>query len=206
MEEITLEKIDTIRKRSGLSYSEAKAALEANDGNVVDALIYLENNKKSFTNNVSDLSNDILNTVKDIIKKGNVNRIKIKRDNKTLVDIPVNAGLAVGALSLLVPPILALGAVTAIASKITIEIERPDGSIDVVNDIIKSTVEQTIEKAKDIAQDINIKKDSYINVHHEHDESIKNDEQQSTSAEESVKTDEQPSTSTDETDDNKENL
>jgi citrate lyase gamma subunit len=189
MEDITLEKIDTIRKRSGLSYSEAKAALETNDGNVVDTLIYLENNKKSFTNNVSDFGNDILNTVKDIIKKGNVNRIKIKRDSKTLVDIPVNAGLAVGALSMLIPPILALGAVTAIASRITIEIERPDGSVEVVNDIIKSTVEQTIEKAKDIAQDINLKKDSYINVHHNYEDN-NNIESTKTNTDESIIKDE----------------
>ena len=96
MEEITLEKIDTIRKRTGLSYGDAKIALENNDGNVVDTLIYLENNKKSFSDNVSNVGNDILNTVKDIIKKGNVNRIKIKKDSQTLVDIPVSAGIAVG--------------------------------------------------------------------------------------------------------------
>jgi translation elongation factor EF-Ts len=158
MEEVTLEKIDTIRKRTGLNYGDAKIALENNNGNVVDTLIYLENNKKSFTDNVSDVSNDILGTVKDIINKGNVNRIKIKRDNKTLVDIPVNAGIAVGALTLFSPAILAIGAVTAIASKISIEIERPDGSVEVVNHILKNTFDQTIEKARDFAQDISHQK------------------------------------------------
>jgi hypothetical protein len=159
MEEITIEKVDTIRSRTGLNYAEAKAALENNNGNVVDTLIYLENNKKSFTDNMSDAGADILTTVKDIIKKGNVNRIKIKRDNTILVDIPVNAGIAVGALSLFAPLILAIGTVTAIATKITIEIERPDGSIEVINDIVKNTFDQTVEKAKDFANDMNHKKD-----------------------------------------------
>lgn len=152
MEEITLEKIDVIRKRSGLGYSDAKAALEANDGNIVDTLIYLENNKKSFSGNASDIGNELLEAVKDIISKGNVNRIKIKKDHKTLVDIPVNAGIAVGAFSLFVPPILALSAVAAIAAKITIEIERPDGSTEVVNDFFKDTWDQTVEKAKDFTK------------------------------------------------------
>lgn len=160
MEEITLEKIDTIRKRSGLNYSDAKIALENNEGNVVDTLIYLENNKKTFSDNFTDVGNDVLNTVKDIIKKGNVNRIKIKKDNKVLVDIPVSAGIAVGALTLLSPAILAIGAVTAIASKISIEIERPDGSIEIINDIFKNTFDATIEKAKEFAHDMNPKKDS----------------------------------------------
>lgn len=79
MEEITLEKIDVIRKRTGLNYGDAKIALENNNGNVVDTLIYLENNKKTFSDNVSDVGNDLLVTVKDIIKKGNVNRIKMKK-------------------------------------------------------------------------------------------------------------------------------
>lgn len=181
MEEITLEKIDTIRKRSGLSYGDAKIALENNDGNVVDTLIYLENNKKTFTDNVSDVGNDILNTVKDIIKKGNVNRIKVKKDNKVIVDIPVSAGIAVGAISLFSPAILAIGAVTAIASKISIEIERPDGSVEVINDILKNTFDQTVEKARDFAHDVNPKKDPFENMEQNNNENIqeepkKNDE------------------------------
>ena len=157
MEEITLEKIDTIRKRTGLTYGEAKIALEMNAGNVVDTLIYLENNKKTFTENVSDASNDLLNTVKDIMEKGNVHRIKIKRDNKVLIDIPVNAGIAVGAISLFFPSIIAISAIGAIASKVTIEIERPDGTIEIINDIVKSTFDATVEKAKDFAAEMNMK-------------------------------------------------
>ncbi|HAZ36409.1 MAG TPA: ubiquitin, partial [Clostridiaceae bacterium] len=45
MEEITLEKIDTIRNRFGLSYEEARDALTANNGNLVETLIYLEKNE-----------------------------------------------------------------------------------------------------------------------------------------------------------------
>lgn len=40
--EITLEKIELVKDRTGVSYKEAKAALEAADGSVVDAIINLE--------------------------------------------------------------------------------------------------------------------------------------------------------------------
>jgi hypothetical protein len=165
MEEITLEKIDIIRQRAGLSYAEAKEVLEKSNGNVVDALIYIEQNQKTFGQSISDAGNELVETVKDIIKKGNVSRIKIKKDNKILVDIPVTAGITVGALSLFSPALLAIGAIAAIATKITIEVERPDGKVEVVNDIVKQTfdnvkdkvdnaAEKTMEKVNDIKEGI----------------------------------------------------
>lgn len=161
MEEITLEKIDIIRQRTGVSYAEAKEALLNNNGNVVDTLIYLEKNQKTFTQNISEVSNELIDTIKDIIKKGNVSRIKVKKDNRLLVDIPVSAGIAAGAISLFYPSLLVIGAVTALATKITIEIERPDGRIEVINKIAKDTYEDikekvngTREKAMNIVNDI----------------------------------------------------
>ena len=44
MKEITLEKVDEIRRRTGVSYKIAKEALELNGGDVLEALIYIENN------------------------------------------------------------------------------------------------------------------------------------------------------------------
>ncbi len=47
--DITLENIDLIRERTGISYREAKEALERNDGNVIDTLIELEDKSNSST-------------------------------------------------------------------------------------------------------------------------------------------------------------
>lgn len=159
MEEITLEKIDLVRDRTGLSYAAAKEMLEKNNGNVVDTLIYIEQNQKSFSQNISDTSNELIDTVKDIIKKGNVNRVKIKKDNKTLIDIPVTAGVAAGALSLFYPSLLVIGAVTAILSKITIEVERPNGEVEIINDILQEKYQDVKQKAEDAVN--NIKNDMH---------------------------------------------
>ena len=39
--EVTLEKIELVKDRTGVTYKEAKEALEAADGNVVDAIVRL---------------------------------------------------------------------------------------------------------------------------------------------------------------------
>lgn len=159
MEDITLEKIDLIRQRTGLGYAAAKEVLEKNNGDVVETLIYVEKNQKSFGQNITETTNDLIETIKDIIKKGNVTRIKVKKDERVLIDIPVNAGIAAGALSLFYPPLLVIGAATAVVSKLVIEVERPDGRVEVINDIVK----QQYENAKDAAEDVMNKASEKVN-------------------------------------------
>lgn len=152
MEEITLEKIDIIRQRFGVSYEEAKSALEENDGDLVNTLIQMERNKKGFSESARDKGNDLLDTIKDIIEKGNVNRIKVKKGRKVLVDIPVSAGVAAGAISLVYMPILAIGAVTAIVADLKIEIERPNGEVEILNTIVKEKSSELKDKIKDLGK------------------------------------------------------
>jgi anti-sigma28 factor (negative regulator of flagellin synthesis) len=153
MEEITLEKIDILRQRTGIGYAEAKEILEKHNGNVIDSLIYIEQNQKKLGAQISEFSNDLVETIREIIRKGNVNRIKVKKDDRVLIDIPVTAGIAAGAVSLFNPLLIAVGAITAVVSKIKIEIERPDGRVEVVEDIVKEKVEEVKENIKDTVDD-----------------------------------------------------
>ncbi|EYE88126.1 UBA/TS-N domain-containing protein [Fervidicella metallireducens AeB] len=154
MEEITLEKIDIIRQRSNLTYAEAKEVLEKNNGNLIDTLIYIEQNNKNILKNISNAGSDLVDTIKDIIKKGNVNRIKIKKDNKVLVDIPVNAGIAAGAISLGAPYVLAIAAISALVTKVTIEIEKSNGDVEIINNVVKERAEDIKEKTEEVINDI----------------------------------------------------
>lgn len=138
--EIDLEKIDIVRERAKVSYTEAKDVLEKTNGNVVEALIYIEKNQKNIFNNISDVSSDFVEAIKDIVKKGNVNRIKIKKDNKVVLDIPVNAGVVGGAIGVVyIPALLAIGAIAAVISKIEVVIERPGGKEEIVHDIMNNS-------------------------------------------------------------------
>ena len=42
-----MEKIETLREKTGCTYTEAKAALEASNGDLLDALCWLEQRGKS---------------------------------------------------------------------------------------------------------------------------------------------------------------
>lgn len=155
MSEINLEKVDKVRERTGASYSEAKDALEACQGNVVDAIIYLEKNKKNSFNNIYASKDEFLTFIKDLISKGNVTRIKVKKEEKVLVDMPVSAGIAVGVIALAITPyLLAAGVIGAVITNITVEITKQDGSVEVVNKYIKTTMQDVKEKVSDVASEV----------------------------------------------------
>lgn len=161
MGEISLEKIDIIRERTEVTYTEAKEALEECDGNVVDALIFIENKQKVSKEDLYTTKDEFFKWIKDVVNKGNVTRIRIKKDNKVLTDIPVNAGLAAGVVALIWPPILALGVVTAVFTKITIEIVKSDGSVEIVNKIIKDRAKDAKTKVENMTYDVKEKVDDF---------------------------------------------
>lgn len=151
MAEITLEKIDIIRERTGVSYTKAKEALEATEGNVVDALIYIEKNAKTTKEQIYTSKEEFTEWIKEIIRKGNVTRIRVKKDERVLVDIPVNAGVAAGvAIMAALPALLAIIFVTAVVTKVTVEITKEDGSVEVVNKIIENAVSNVKDKATEV--------------------------------------------------------
>jgi len=154
MSEITLEKIDIVRERTGASYSEAKEALEACEGNVVDALIYLENQEEAPVDNMFSSKEEFFDWMRDMINKGNVNRIRIKKDDKVLIDIPVTAGAAAMLTAIIWPPILAVGLITAVVTKVTIEIIKSDGTVEVVNTAFKNTMNDVKDKVSETAEDL----------------------------------------------------
>ena len=64
----------------------------------------------------------VVSTIKELIHEGNVRHVVIKNDDgRTLIEFPVSIGVA-GAV--LLPVWAAVGAVAAIVTKCTIEVER----------------------------------------------------------------------------------
>ncbi|BCZ48529.1 UBA/TS-N domain protein [Clostridium gelidum] len=162
MENITLEKVDMVRERTGVSYEKAKQALELCEGDVLEALIYIEKTEGILNDNSESFDDDEENKTqisieelkvwfKQIIEKGNIARIKIKKDDIEIIDIPVNAGIAAGVVAIIIPPILAAGVIAAIATKITIEITNEDGSVEIINKQVAKVASDVKNKANDFA-------------------------------------------------------
>jgi NACalpha-BTF3-like transcription factor len=119
--DINLEKIDIIRERTGISYKEAKQILEETGGDVLEALIRLEEREKSWTEEITVKGSELISKIKEVVHAGNVTNIRIKHGDRVIVDIPVTAG-AIGAI--LVPELAVIGTIAGIVTKCTLEIKR----------------------------------------------------------------------------------
>ena len=125
--EITLEKIELVKDRTGVSYKEAKEALEAADGSVVDAIIAIEETVDiNKGNKANEFVTDTMDKVKEMVKKGNISKIAVKKGDDTIVNIPVNVGV-VGAL--VAPWGVIAAAIATVGFKCTVELTTTDGNV-----------------------------------------------------------------------------
>ncbi len=139
-----IRKIELVKDRTGATYSEAMEALEKTDGSVIDAILFIEkridgeeekedgSSNESMTdeekkiNDTEDKGSYIIDNIKKIIRKGNVARILIKKEEEIIVNIPVNAGI-LGMI--FVPWVTILSAVAALGTKCSISLVKNDGDV-----------------------------------------------------------------------------
>jgi len=159
--EITLEKIELVKDRTGVSYAEAKEALEAAEGSVVDAIISIEEKIDEDTgNNFTKQGNAVIENLKALVKKGNVSKIVIKRDGEVMLNIPVNLGI----LGTVIAPWGAvLGVLAAFGTKCTIELVGTDGTIIDVSDTVTEKFGAAVEKGSEVAGEVKAKGADIVN-------------------------------------------
>ena len=113
-----LEKVEKLREKTGVTYEEAKAALEANNWDILDAIVYLENQGKIKSPNMSSYSTRTENSQEfqkaaqnyenssnkktigemmdkffcwcgKVIKKGCESYFEVTKDGKNILNMPV---------------------------------------------------------------------------------------------------------------------
>lgn len=148
--EITLEKIELVKDRTGVTYAEAKQALEENDGSVVDAIIDIEEtvNAGKKERSFGERGQSLFKKLKELVKKGNVAKIQVKREDETILNVPLNAGI----LGIAIAPLASVVAVVAaFGFKCVIEVVKTDGTIIDVSDAVSDTVSNVAEKGSEAA-------------------------------------------------------
>ena len=157
--EITLEKIELVKDRTGVTYKEAKDALEAADGNVVDAIIAIEETiDVKGTKKIGAQGEELVAKMKDVVKKGNVSRILVKKEDEVLINIPLNVGL----LGTVVAPWgMIAGVVAAFGFKCRIEFVKNDGSVVDLTDKAVGYYEEAKEKGTEFYADLKEKAPGY---------------------------------------------
>lgn len=150
--EISLEKIELVKDRTGVNYKEAKDALIKADGSVVDAIIMIEDEiDLAPKSKAGDQASHLIDRLKKLIKKGNVSRIVVKKDEETILNIPVNLGI-VGAVWVFWPTLVAT--VVALGMKCTIELIKDNGEVVSLSDKAADTFGDVKENCSVIADDL----------------------------------------------------
>ena len=204
--EITLEKIELVKDRTGVSYKEAKEALEAADGSVVDAIIAIEDTVDiTKGGKTGEFAAETMDKIMEMVKKGNISKISVKKDGEAIVNIPVNVGV-VGAL--VAPWGVIAAAIATVGFKCTVELTTTDGKVidvtkragDFAGDVKEKgsvVIDEVVEKStgvynsvKEAAQDkyyeFKAKKDAMANADECDDayDDLEEDSEEATAAEE----------------------
>jgi uncharacterized protein DUF4342 len=68
----------------------------------------------------------VLDKLRDIVREGNVRRVRVRQGDRTIAEFPLTAGV-VGAV--FAPALAAIGALVALAKDCTIEVEREPATV-----------------------------------------------------------------------------
>lgn len=170
---ITLEKIDNLRERANVSYKEAKEALEANDGNMIDAIIYLEGENKTVPDRakkvnqrtaerqkayekkeqIKSTADDFLDTCKKVLKNLNETRVIMYNSERVVVDISLTITILLAAFAFpLTLAIFIIGLVLGNKFKVV----RKDKKADVVNNVLNKAAKMTQDVADNLKEKVKV--------------------------------------------------
>ncbi|HRV33956.1 MAG TPA: DUF4342 domain-containing protein [Anaerovoracaceae bacterium] len=161
--EISLEKIELVKDRTGVGYKEAKEALGKTEGNVVDAIILIEETiDEAGKSKMGAHGADMIDAIKDAIRKGNVTKITIKKkDGEILLNLPVSIGI----IGTVLFPWAAVGAtIAAFGTKCTIELLKDDGEIVNISEKASETFDTVVSKGSVIVDEMKDKSEDFVEV------------------------------------------
>jgi len=70
----------------------------------------------------------VVKKIKQLIHEGNIRRVRLIHEGKTIIEIPLSVGAPVVAVGIMAAPLLAaVGAFAALATECTIEVEKVEG-------------------------------------------------------------------------------
>ena len=68
---------------------------------------------------------DVLEKVKQLIRAGNIRKVRLIHEGKTIIEIPLSIGAPAAVITIMAAPLLAaVGAFAALVTECTIEVEK----------------------------------------------------------------------------------
>ena len=79
------------------------------------------------TEKITVSGKELVEKIKELIRQGNVRRVRLIHDGRPLIDIPLTVGASAALITVLAVPVLAaVGAIAALVTDCTLEIEKVD--------------------------------------------------------------------------------
>ena len=79
-------------------------------------------------------ADDMVAKVKEVVEEGNVSRIRIRKGDTIILNLPLSVGLIGTALGLVAAPwAVILGTISTIGFKCTVEVEKKDGTVTIIH-------------------------------------------------------------------------
>lgn len=144
-----LELIEMLRERAHVSYEEAKEALEKCNGDIVDALIYLEKQDKIKPPPKDSGAAGFWAGLKRLIKKCHATRLVISKNDENVVALPLTVVIII---TVIAPPITVVGLLVALFAGYKIRIKGPEGEdlkINTTLDNMSSAATKVSEQVTD---------------------------------------------------------
>jgi hypothetical protein len=153
---ITLEMVDEVRNRTEADYKLAKEALEICNGDVLEAVIYIESLKLTGEKQQSEFINrgtDLIEKLKELVSKGVITRILVVKNDHQVMNIPVLAG---GVAALVFTTATIAGILAAVATGCHIKVVKENGDVLNLNEMTEESfrnfvdaTEKTVQNVKD---------------------------------------------------------
>ena len=79
-------------------------------------------------------ADDMVSKIKELVAEGNVSRIRIRKGDNIILNLPLSVGLIGTALGLVAAPwAVILGTISTIGFKCTVEVEKKDGTVTIIH-------------------------------------------------------------------------
>jgi hypothetical protein len=156
MNTITLEMVDEVRNRTTADYKLAKEALEICNGDVLEAVIYIESLKSSSDKQKNEFINhgtEMIEKLRELVNQGVITRIIVERNDAQIMNIPVLAG---GVAALIFTTATIAGLLAAVATGCQIKVVKKTGEVFNLNEMTEDSfkgfmeaTEKTVKNVKD---------------------------------------------------------
>ena len=119
--EITLDRVDEVRERTGAPYASCYQALKATGGDVVQAIIRLEEESPAWGQRLGALRRGVASQARALAREARRTHIAVVQGERRVANVPALLGVLGAAV---LPGLAAAGLLVAIATRATVTLER----------------------------------------------------------------------------------